>query len=159
VLVCLYHLYARADLRCAYFVLSVCAQEGNTALMVASKYGQAAVAELLLLAGADYFLRNQVRTVGAWCGFYGAFVSVTFLHACCMHLQWRRPILVHTMLLRSDRSIQLYQCLYLTSATHTYALIAAGPAGSGPGGAAGAAGHVQGLRPVPGRGAPVHAPP
>jgi ankyrin repeat protein len=37
-----------------------CVQEGNTALMVASKYGQAAVAELLLLAGADYFMRNKV---------------------------------------------------------------------------------------------------
>lgn len=43
-------------------ILSVfcCVQEGNTALMVASKYGQVAVAELLLLAGADYFLRNKV---------------------------------------------------------------------------------------------------
>lgn len=35
-------------------------QEGNTPLIVASKYGQTAVAELLLLGGADYFIRNAV---------------------------------------------------------------------------------------------------
>lgn len=35
-------------------------QEGCTALIVASRYGQTAVAEILLLAGADYFVRNDV---------------------------------------------------------------------------------------------------
>jgi hypothetical protein len=42
--------------------------------MVASKYGQVAVAELLLLAGADYFLRNKVSAAAAMSGLARAFV-------------------------------------------------------------------------------------
>jgi ankyrin repeat protein len=38
--------------------------------MVAAKHGHVAVVELLLLAGADYFLRNKVGTsysCHSWC--------------------------------------------------------------------------------------------
>lgn len=58
-------------------------QDGNTPLIVASKYGQTAVAELLLLGGADYFVRNNVRSPRLFNEFLTR-ILLSIFHAYCV---------------------------------------------------------------------------